>query len=149
MTTIEGLNKVLQEAADGGLDEEQVFLAVKRKGWDCVRPLVLWYYRHLSRRRVRSIEQRVDEELSASSGPVDRIKAREVLAHETFALPDGTRVEWGEATEEQHLARAEMQRRLSGDCIKDAKRHEQAAKEIRLAGVRCLNDLKGKQRKAA
>jgi hypothetical protein len=145
MTTTEELNKVLHDAAEEGLDEEQAFLAVKHKGWGCVRPLVFWYYRHLCRIRVRHIEQRVDEDLSTASAPADRVRAREVLARETFALPDGTRVEWGEATEGQHLARAEMQRRLSGDCIKDAERHEQAAKEIRAAGVRCLNDLKKKK----
>jgi hypothetical protein len=148
MTTNEELNKVLQSAAEEGADEEQAFLAVKRKGWGCVRPLVFWYYRHLCRRRVRHIEQRVDEELSTLSTPEDRIKAREILAQETFAV-GGIRVEWGAATAEQHLERAAMQRRLSGDCIKDAERHEQAAAEIRAAGVRCLNDLKKKRKEAA
>jgi hypothetical protein len=149
MTTIEGINEVLREAAENRLDDEGAFLAVKHKGWECVRPLISWYYRNLCRSRVRAIEQSVDEELALLTAPDDRIRAREILARETFALPDGTRVEWGRATAEQHLERARMQRRLAGDCIDDSKRHEQAAKEIRAAGVTCLDDLKRKHREAA
>lgn len=148
MTTTEKLNKVLREAADDGADEEEAFARVKRAGWGCVRPLVGWWYRNICRQRVRVLEQRTDRELAVAATPRDRVRAREALAHETFALRDGTRVEWGKATAGQHEERAEMQRALSGECVKDAERHEQAAKEIRAAGVRCLDDLRKKGARA-
>ena len=58
-----------------------------------------------------------------------------------FMLPDGRVVLWGEATADDHLARAAAQRKLGARCILDAERHEDAAERIRAAGVRCLNQL--------
>src|SRR3989304_8722916 len=116
MTTNEEHNRVLQDAANEGADEERAFLAVKRKGWNCVRPLVFWYYRHLCRIRVRGIEQRVDKELSTVSTPEDRVRAREILANETFA-GGGIRVGGGAATAEQPLERGAGGRGPSGEWL--------------------------------
>jgi hypothetical protein len=63
------------------------------------------------------------------------------LSEEVFSLLDGTRVRWGQATAEQHEARAAMQRAYANRSLEDAKRHDWAAETIRTRGVTCLDDL--------
>lgn len=59
----------------------------------------------------------------------------------TVALPDGTRVEWGEATREQHAARLDMLAKHAAGEIESASRHRAAIEALDAAGARCLNDL--------
>lgn len=59
----------------------------------------------------------------------------------TVALPDGTRVEWGEATRDQHVARLDMLAKHAATELETATRHRAAIEAIDAAGVSCLNDL--------
>ncbi len=137
-----GMYGVLRYAALNRLSDDQAFALVHKHALASLRTLVLNVYYNLQRSLVRTIEQEVDVELAEATTVRDRVAARKVLAVETFALRDGSSVAWGAATAEQHRERATWQRELAGQCTKDAKRHELAAKEIEEAGVRCLNDLK-------
>lgn len=80
--------------------------------------------------------------LDASRLPVDLLANRMKLLTTTFALADGTRVKWLEATPVQHRERAAMQRKLAGRCLVDAERHEQAANLIEEFNVSCLAEIK-------
>jgi hypothetical protein len=66
------------------------------------------------------------------------------LLTSTFALPDGTRVKWGEATVDQHQQRASMFSKQATAAVENAARHINAIRDIEKAGAGCLNDLKGK-----
>ncbi len=59
----------------------------------------------------------------------------------TVSLPDGSRVEWGEATREQHEARLEMLAKHAAGELETAARHRAAIDAIDAAGARCLNEL--------
>lgn len=59
----------------------------------------------------------------------------------TVALPDGSRVEWGEATREQHAARLDMLAKHAAGELETAARHRAAIGAIDAAGVQCLNEL--------
>lgn len=97
----------------------------------------------------RSIVRRVEEDvfsgdgagLRAESAVAGLLANRLALLNQTFSLADGTRVEWLKATIAQHRERAEMQRRLAGNCLVDAERHEQAAKLIKKFKVTCLAEI--------
>lgn len=97
------------------------------------------------RQVVRAVE---DEVYGSGEGSATReviranlMERRLALISSTFALADGTRVEWLQATPGQHRERAEMQRRLAGKCLVDAKRHEEAASVIEEFGVTCLAEV--------
>lgn len=64
---------------------------------------------------------------------------REILTTE-FALSDGTRVTWGEATADQHLARVSMLHDHAAANAHAASRHEAALQALADSGARCLND---------
>lgn len=58
-----------------------------------------------------------------------------------FALPDGSRVSWADATVEQHNERAaQLEAFASGD-LATAAIHRQAVFALQTAGARCLGDL--------
>ena len=63
------------------------------------------------------------------------------LLTSTVALPDGTRVPWGEATIAQHEARIDMLAKHAASELETATRHKAAVEAIRAAGVSCLNEL--------
>lgn len=98
-----------------------------------LHPLALARAKMRARAKTRRVEQ------AAASGSPD---ARRRLVSEKFALPDtGEWVSWGEATSEQHRARAGWLRDHADRTLATATRHEQAADDIDAAGVTCLNDL--------
>lgn len=76
-----------------------------------------------------------------NAAAVDLLAQREQLLHETFVLSDGTRVRWLQATAAQHRDRARLQRKLAGEYIADAERHETAAEIIEENGVNCLAEI--------
>lgn len=65
----------------------------------------------------------------------------ELLAS-TFALPDGTRVTWAEATSQQHRDRIEMLNKQAAGTIETAALHERALRDMGQAGVSRLADIK-------
>lgn len=88
----------------------------------------------------REWRERIDatiEERAAELG----IEWTAALLSTTVALPDGTRVEWGEATREQHAARLDMLSKHAATELETATRHRAAIDALDAAGVRCLNDL--------
>lgn len=141
-----GLYTVIRFATENGLSDDEAFALAERQAQAALKQLFLYELHRFQRSYVRIIEQAVDRKLEIATTPQDRVAARRMLAEETFSLEDGSSVLWERATPEQHRARAAWQRKLAGECIADAERHEQAAREIEEAGVRCLRDLAKKSR---
>lgn len=144
MTTIRTL---LTEHINDGLTAEQAVAKIlTRKDIKIlVRPLLMDEAQNLHRARTRRIEQQVDRDL-AGDPPLDlagRAEARRALVAEQFVLPDGTWVNWLDATADEHRARAGWLRNLAAATLATAARHQQAAAEIESAGVLCLRDLEG------
>lgn len=112
---------------------------------ESVFPYVRNEFRIIHRRRTLAQEKKTFDKPSKNLDqvrlPVALLTNRLLLVTETFALSDGTRVKWLEATPAQHRERAAMQRRLAGSCILDAERHEQAADLIEQFGVSCLAEI--------
>ena len=141
-----GLYTVIRFATEQGLSDDEAFSLAERQAQAALKQLFLYELHRFQRFYTRTIERAVDGKLQVATTPQDRVEARRMLAEETFSLEDGSSVPWLSATAEQHRARAAWQRKLAGECVTDAKRHEQAAKEIEEAGVRCLRDLAKKSR---
>lgn len=78
-----------------------------------------------------------------------RMEWTEELLESTFALGDGTRVSWGEATIDQHQERVAMFMGNVAANIEGAARHEQAIVDIKTAEVSCLSDVVPAQSVAA
>lgn len=74
---------------------------------------------------------------------------RRGLAPSQFALGDGRRVTWGEATVSEHETRAEMLTGQAAGVAETAARHVAAVKMIREGGVSCLADLGDRKSAAA
>lgn len=69
------------------------------------------------------------------------IEWTEELLDSGFALPDGTSTTWGDATAEQHQARADaMMRHATGE-MASASRHLKAIDELKSNGAKCLREL--------
>lgn len=68
-------------------------------------------------------------------------EARAQLLASTFALYDGTRVTWGEATVDQHAQRIARLDRLRQGTTNTIDRHKRALALITAANATCLNDL--------
>lgn len=60
-----------------------------------------------------------------------------------FALGDGTRVTWGEATAEQHRSRAELFANNAAANLEGAARHQKAVAALLESGASTLRDLVG------
>lgn len=59
----------------------------------------------------------------------------------SFALGDGERVTWGEATIEQHERRIAMLKKQVKGTVRTIRRHEEAVRRLREAGAMCLAEL--------
>lgn len=106
-----------------------------------VLPEVERLARTIERSRVRRVERRA---FSRNTGIESRPDAVKALLAESFIV-DGEIVGWGQATAEQHLARAQWQRGCAAEIVADAERHERAAALITAAGVTCLDELNDKE----
>lgn len=71
-----------------------------------------------------------------------RLELTEELLASSFALGDGTRVTWAEATVEQHQARVAMLQGMAAGTLETAARHEEAVAMLREAGAPCLGTLR-------
>lgn len=103
-----------------------------------VRPLLVLEANRVARSLVRGIEREMDDRIAHGEDP---ISVRRKLSAETFALPNGTRVAWLDATAADHRARARWQMKLAGACSADADRHLAAALAIEAAGASCLREI--------
>jgi|ERR1051326_7184523 hypothetical protein len=63
------------------------------------------------------------------------------LLDSTFALSDGSRVTWGNATVEEHRERARMFTDLAETNLHGAARHKLAIDQLVRAGATCLNEV--------
>ena len=103
---------------------------------------------------VREIEKQGQIRLHASLSRIlddyaDRLRIEwtaELLAS-TFALPDGTRILWGEATLAQHEERLQMLVRNAEANLEAAARHRAAMAAIVRADALCLNEVVTHQEK--
>lgn len=134
---------VLRKLVDEGKTPEQAAdaaLSGARKAdlVSFVRPLVVMKARQFQRSMIRDIEEEVDARIADGEDP---LSVRRKLSQSSFALPDGSYVDWLDATADQHLLRAGWQRNQAMALVADAERHEAAAAAIRAAGVSCLRDL--------
>lgn len=150
-----GLRAFLTEMLDSGMTEHEAtdaaldsVLPKELKAF--ARPAIRNEARIAARMRVRVSESAARTAVTASPGGRvgARIKsygtivsARNELAKKTFAMPDGTRVEWNRATPEQHDQRAAWYRKLAGSNVEAAKLHETYAKTIREQGVSCFAEI--------
>lgn len=63
------------------------------------------------------------------------------LLDKAFALADGTRVTWGEATVEQHEARADMLKIMAAGDLETAALHMSAVRDIRAGNAETLGEV--------
>lgn len=107
-------------------------------------PLLVDEVESHQRRRVRMVERRAFGQAGGTGVPslVERSRPRLTEVYgEVFALYDGRRVSWGEATVAEHrqrLERLRVQRHAIGRTIE---RHEEAVRLCEEFGVDCLADL--------
>jgi len=136
-----------------------VLRAVTTRDWRAfVLPLLIEEVEHAQRRGVRNVEQDAVRRVATPSWRptnskraelppgavevIDKLAWLENLWDQTFALGDKTRVSWGKATIEQHMARvAFFDKQIAGD-TRARGLHQLAVDTLREAGKRRLIDLK-------
>lgn len=84
--------------------------------------------------------KRIEEAMRAFRDDL-RLEWTQDLLAEQFALRDGTKVAWGEATVDQHQDRIDMFMSQAAAGIEGAARHQQALDDLTASGARSLNDL--------
>lgn len=114
-------------------------LRVNAKATDALRPVIAHAIGMSRRAEVRSVERRAPRRGLGSS--FDSVQARKEMAEAFFALGDGTRVRWGEATVAQHRQRIAMLEKMRAGLSETVARHEAAISEIEAAGVSCLDEI--------
>ena len=143
MTLREKIMKALEADpdVDAGLVAENLLPQVTKRE---LLPLLVEEVESHQRRRVRMVERRAFGEsgsgVSRSVAERARPRLSEVYS-EMFALYDGRRVSWGEATVEQHrqrIERLQLQRQSIGRTIE---RHEEAIRLCEEHGVDRLADI--------
>lgn len=138
------MDKRLRSLLRSGATPEDAAAAVVKKATraDLEALMASWALhraRHISRRLVVHAERAVE---AAGSTVAVAVAAGAPQVRGIMAYVDGHGlVAWDQMTADQHDARAAMQRRLAGECIQDAERHEEAARMIREAGVTCLAEI--------
>jgi hypothetical protein len=115
----------------------------KAKLAEFVRPLVLLRAKGMERKLVRRVEETAFGDAGGDQPAMTRAEARRRLVAEQFPLPDGRWVPWGQATPDNHRARAGWMRKHAAAVVADAERHEQAAALIEQSGTSCLDDIPG------
>lgn len=100
------------------------------------------------RERDRKVERAVSVAVRRSSAEVEaeiarnaRRKAWEAVLGRSFALSGGGEATWGAATREQHLDRANAQRKHARAAEDDARLHEEALADLARFGVNSLDEL--------
>lgn len=70
-----------------------------------------------------------------------RLEVTTELLNSVFALGDGTRVTWGDATVEQHQQRIDLLTGMAAGTLETAARHHAAISMLEEAGATCLKQL--------
>ena len=90
--------------------------------------------------RKAELQRNLDDAIAEWKGQL-RIEWTAELLDSTFAMRDGTRVAWGDATVEQHRERAEMFEANAIANAQGAARHRYAIDALEAAGARSLREL--------
>lgn len=140
MTTVyERLRATVKAGATPEQAADRVLAAMRKADLaKLVRPLLVNEARRYARHETLVIEQEVDRRIADGEDP---ISVRRKLSESTFPLPGRGRVNWLDATADDHRQRASWQRQLAHACDSDAERHEAAAAAIEAAGVTCLREI--------
>lgn len=100
----------------------------------------------IRRTEVSSVERSVFSSLASNTPQVslvtpDYIQAFKELFDEKFKLGDGTEVEWGKATVEEHLIRRDMLTKKRDGLTRTISRHDEAIRILTVTGARCLDEV--------
>lgn len=95
---------------------------------------------YFAEKRADAVREHIHALLKAEADAV-RLETTEELLSTMFALGDGERVTWGEASIEQHEQRIALLVGNAAGNVETAARHEVAARMIREAGVTCLAEV--------
>lgn len=115
-------------------------------------PLLVEEVEAHQRRRVRQVERRAFGQSGGGTAPslVERSRPRLAEVYgEVFALYDGRRVSWGEATVDEHRQRLERLRVQRHAISRTIERHEEAIRLCEEHGVDRLADIGGAGEAAA
>lgn len=85
-------------------------------------------------------DEAVDKQIEEKAREIGMEWTAELLTT-TFAMPDGTRVKWGEATLEQHRTRSAQLAKNASRNLEAATRHRVAINTIAESGASCLNEV--------
>jgi len=86
------------------------------------------------------IQDDIHDKATSLAGEMVVEWTRDLLAS-TFALPDGSRVSWGDATAADHRVRVDMLVKQASGTVETAALHQKALQELGAAGVQRLSDL--------
>lgn len=117
-------------------------LEVSARARSALFMLIVGACQHRRRAETVTVERAARKTLRRTLGVThDTIQARKQLAEEFFALGDGRRVRWGEATVEEHRQRIEMLERMRAGLADTVALHAEAIAAIEAAGVVCLDEI--------
>lgn len=105
-----------------------------------------WVRREAERKRLEEGSVRIENWLAKVKLAMDFTDS--LLASE-FALGDGRRVTWGEATPAEHRDRIEMMHRQIDGCERDLELHSRVLEALVSSGASSLNDLRTRTEQAA
>lgn len=88
----------------------------------------------------RIFEGAIDSQIEQKAREIGMEWTAELLTA-TFALPDGTRVRWGEATKEQHREREAQLAKNASRNLEAATRHRAAILVLEESGAACLDQI--------
>lgn len=119
-------------------------LKVTEPALSMLSPLVIRDVQIFRRSATHATEAEVPmpEPASKDASKTSPLLRAELLA-ETFALGDGRRVRWGEATEEDHAARIEFLTRQIRGTQQTIGRHASAIDLLREHEAKCLDQIAG------
>lgn len=120
----------------GDVDGVAVALRLNARQREALEPLMVEKASNIQRNIVNRLERTV-----FAGKKVDLTELRAALVAQTFTLPDGRRVCWGEATVEDHAERIVMLVKLRDGIDRTIGRHQRAIEAITEQGVSCLNEI--------
>lgn len=102
-------------------------------------PVILDRCRTIDRNNVRRVEQAAKPNKPGKQ--VNPTAERAALMTQSFALGDGRRVSWGEATIADHEARVAFLSRKRSGLDDTIQRHRGVIDQLKQAGASCLNEI--------
>lgn len=148
-TEVPSFHELVTEANMPGKPDAAAAYVMHRLQLNELQRQVLWSIivgecRNIDRNRVRSIERDADDKPNQRriGTPVNPTARRSQFLQSTFALPDGRRVTWGEATIQDHEARIAYLSKQQKGIGETIGLHRSVINEIKTAAVTCLNEAR-------